>query len=269
MENDFKEILIVDDDRLSREVLVGALNDYGWVKISGLASSAEEALRVAEDTVPDIIFLDIELNNRSALDILERLREVSASDVKIIFYTSYKKYLMQALRLEAFDFLLKPIDPEELKLIMNRCRLYETCRRKTESCASDRMSDIATDLSSPLTESIQAARRGLSVTTITNDRMILFPRDIVFFRYDPGRKLWEVILTSLQHFILKHNTTADTILNYGPQFARTHKSFIVNVAFIGMISGNECRLIPPYDKLVDIRISKIYRRQLLDRFYDI
>lgn len=85
MENDFKEILIVDDDRLSREVLVGALNDYGWVKISGLASSAEEALRVAEDTVPDIIFLDIELNNRSALDILERLREVSASDVKIIF----------------------------------------------------------------------------------------------------------------------------------------------------------------------------------------
>lgn len=264
-----KEILIVDDDRLSREVLVKALGDYDWVRISGEAGSVEEALRLAEDIVPDLIFLDVELNDKSGLDIMDRLREVSAADVKIIFYTSYKKYLMQALRLEAFDFLLKPIDPEELKLIMNRCRLDETSRRKAESPIGDRMADYPATSSPLMPGAMQPARAGLSVTTITNDRMILFPRDIVFFRYDPGRKLWEVVLTSLQHFILKHNTTADTILNYGPQFARTHKSFIVNVAFIGMISGNECRLIPPYDKLVDIRISKIYRRQLLDRFYDI
>lgn len=99
--------------------------------------------------------------------------------------------------------------------------------------------------------------------------MILFPRDVVFFRYDTNRKLWEVVLSTLQHIILKRNTTADTILNYGPQFVRTHKSCIVNIGFISMISGNECRLVPPYDNITDIKISKVYRPQLLDMFYDL
>ena len=99
--------------------------------------------------------------------------------------------------------------------------------------------------------------------------MILFPKDIVFFRYDTDRKLWEVVLNTLQHIILKRNTTADTILKYGPQFVRTHKSYIVNEAYISMISGNECRLVPPYHDLSPIKISKVYRAQLLDLFYDL
>lgn len=253
------KILIVDDDAPSRRLLREGLVNYDWASVCGEASDVRQAVEAVRTFRPELVFLDIELNNASALDILEELKELAGHQARFVFYTTYSKYMMQALRMEAFDFLLKPYDPNELNLIMNRYRL--TADRNKPNCTpGDRLTNIRTEQSLPT---------GISVTTITNDRLIIFPRDIVFFRYDTDRKLWEVVLSTLQHIILKRNTTADTILNYGPQFVRTYKSYIVNIGFISMISGNECRLIPPYDNITDIRISKVYRPRLLDMFYDL
>lgn len=110
---------------------------------------------------------------------------------------------------------------------------------------------------------------GISVTSVTNDRIILFPKDIVFFRYDAGRKLWTAVLATMKHIVLKKNTKAETILNYGRQFVRTHKGYIVNIGYVAMISNNTCHLLPPYDKITDIKISKSFRTQLFNSFYDL
>lgn len=252
-------VLIVDDDAPSRQIVAKDLTNFDWVEVCGTVSGARQLLSAASALKPDLIFLDIELDDQSALDFIPRLKTVVSRDCKIVFYTTYNKYLMQALRMEAFDFLLKPYDTSELELIMNRYRMAMS--------GKGQVSDPAERLSS--SHFIPGAPAGISVTTITNDRMILFPKDIVFFRYDTDRKLWEVVLNTLQHIIPKRNTTADTILKYGPQFVRTHKSYIVNVAYISMISGNECRLVPPYHDLSPIKISKVYRAQLLDLFYDL
>lgn len=254
------KILIIDDDAPSRKLLRDGLKRYDWASVCGEASDSRQAVEMVRDLAPGLVFLDIELNDVSALDILEELKELGGGNTRFVFYTTYSKYLMQALRMEAFDFLLKPYDSDELNLIMNRYKL--ACARDYATAAppADRLANMRVG---------NAVPTGISVTTITNDRMILFPRDVVYFRYDTNRKLWEVVLSTLQHIILKRNTTADTILNYGPQFVRTHKSYIVNIGFISMISGNECRLIPPYDNITDIKISKVYRPQLLDMFYDL
>lgn len=258
MEN--PKILIVDDDAPSRRLLRDGLRKYDWVSVCGEASDSRQAVEMMRELTPQLVFLDIELNDVSALDILDQLKELGGADTRFVFYTTYSKYLMQALRMEAFDFLLKPYDPDELNLIMNRYKLACARRNTPATPPADRLACM---------RAAQGVPTGISVTTITNDRMILFPRDVVFFRYDTNRKLWEVVLSTLQHIILKRNTTADTILNYGPQFVRTHKSYIVNIGFISMISGNECRLVPPYDNITDIKISKVYRPQLLDMFYDL
>ena len=50
---------------------------------------------------------------------------------------------------------------------------------------------------------------------------------------------------------------------------RTHKQYIVNVRYVGIINGNDCMLLPPLDNITEIKISKTYRRELMDRFYDI
>lgn len=258
MEN--PKILIVDDDAPSRRLLRDGLRKYDWVSVCGEASDSRQAVEMMRELTPHLVFLDIELNDVSALDILDELKELGGADTRFVLYTTYSKYLMQALRMEAFDFLLKPYDPDELNLIMNRYKLACARRNTPATPPADRLACM---------RAAQGVPTGISVTTITNDRMILFPRDVVFFRYDTNRKLWEVVLSTLQHIILKRNTTADTILNYGPQFVRTHKSYIVNIGFISMISGNECRLVPPYDNITDIKISKVYRPQLLDMFNDL
>ena len=111
--------------------------------------------------------------------------------------------------------------------------------------------------------------RLLSITSVTNSKVIVNPSDIVYFRYLAERKIWECVFYSLKRIILKRQTTAETILGFGPDFVRTHKHFIVNVRYIGIINGNDCILLPPLDNITEIKISKTYRRELMDRFYDI
>lgn len=252
--------VIVDDDASSIDVLAKGLAEYPWITVAATAATCRQAAEAVERFEPELLFLDIELNDESALGIISELKELSGGKMKIVFYTAFSKYLIQALRLEAFDFMLKPFDKEELDIILNRFLLARSgeCERYAVPSRNMGFAGTAKERTAPMT-----------VTNITNDRIIITADNILFFRYDTQRKLWEAVLTTMQRFILKRNTTAETLLNYSNQFVRTHKSYIVNISYVGMISGNECRLIPPFDKFKGIKISKIYRRSLLDLFYDI
>lgn len=235
------------------------LKKYPWAHVVDEAEGVTDTFSLTARLQPDLIFLDVELHNRSALDFLPDLKMVLRPGCKIVFYSVYSKYIMQALRTEAFDFLLKPIDDAELDLIMKRYLMGAAEQAPTPG-ASERLDSDDAHHGIP---------KGISVTTVTNDRLILFPKDIVFFRYDADRKLWTAVLTTLKDIVLKNNTKAETILNYGRQFVRTHKSFIVNIGYVAMISNNTCFLVPPYDKISDIKISKSFRTQLFNSFYDL
>jgi len=250
------KIIIIDDDPASVEVLANGLQTYKWAKLCGTATTVEEGKEMINTVHPDIIFLDIEFKDESGIDIADMLKGRMEKSMKIVFYTSYRKYLIQALRLDAFDFLLKPFDSNELSVIMNRWLIEQGSQE------SDRRTDVRYALSSR-----QAPP--LSITTVTNDRLILPASRIVFFKYDSERKIWEVLLDNLKRVILKKQTTSDTIVNYGTDFVRTHKAYIVNIRYISMLSGSNCILIPPYDRLGNIRISKTYRHELLEHFYDL
>lgn len=249
---------IVDDDPGAVFLLEEALGKFGNVKVISTAGSLMDALSEIEEKRPDIVFLDIELGDGSGLDILDRINGADGCNAKIIFYTSYRRYLIQALRMQAFDFLLKPIDFRELDLILKR---YMNCAK------TDKV-DTFLGGKSRILDTLKGSRC-LAITTVTNDRIIVSPSDIVYFKYDSDRKLWDVVLSDMRHFMLKRTTNAETILGFGNDFVKTHKTFIVNLTYLSMISGNECILLPPFDKIRDIKISKNYRKELLDRFYDI
>ena len=250
-------IAIVDDDPGAVRVLGEALADTFGIHSPATGRSADDALTIMRAARPDILFLDIELNEDSAIDILSKLAEASP-DTAIVFYTVYQKYLINALRTHAFDFLLKPVDPEELSLILHRFIIYRQQLHDRE-CSLRQLSR----------DCMPAERKALSITTVTNDRIIVGIRDIVYFKYHSERKLWEVVLNDFRHHILRRQTTAEAILSRHPEFVRTHKSFIVNISYISMITSGKCVLLPPFDASADIKISKNYRKDLLDKFYDI
>ncbi len=247
--------LILDDDPAGIEVLAEGLKEHPDVELAGTATTLEKGLELINRHRPDLVFLDIEFPEENSMEIAERLQ--SSGRLKIVFYSSYRKYLLKALRIQAFDFLLKPFDANDLALILHRYRIA------SESGGTAIIPRPVVSVPEGLEQ------RHIAVTTVTNDKEIVSANSIVYFRYDNQRKLWEAVLSNLERFILKRHTTAELILNYGNNFVRTHKSFIVNIAYLGRITQTECRLIPPLGHISEIKISKNYRRDLLDRFYDI
>lgn len=247
------KVAIIDDDRDSIELLQQALSQRPDVELTTIATDLASGTAMMTKNTPDLLFLDIEFPDSNGIDWLEQAG--LPYNMKVVFYTSYRRYIHQAMRIRIFDFLLKPVEKSDLDLILNRYQLEHNALpyQSAPACAPR-------DLN---------AGTLLSITTITNDKVIMPPSGILYFRYDSERKLWEVVTTSCKRYILKRHTTAESILNYGDKFVRTHKVFIINLDYLGMISGSNCILLPPFDNINEIKISKNYRRPLLDRFYDL
>ena len=105
--------IIVDDEPNCCEILSTLLERYcPQVKVADICHSGEAALSAIIEINPDIVFLDIEMPFMNGFELLERLQSVN---FKLIFTTSYDQYAIKAIRFSALDYLLKPIDREELQ----------------------------------------------------------------------------------------------------------------------------------------------------------
>lgn len=105
--------VIVDDEVTGVEVLGLMLDTYcSNVEVVGIASGVDEAVELIMRLKPDLIFLDIELKDGSGFDILDRLKQYHGD---IIFITAYDNYAIKAFKKRAVDYLLKPVDVQELR----------------------------------------------------------------------------------------------------------------------------------------------------------
>ena len=105
--------VIVDDEPFCCSSLVILLERYcPEVKVSGIYHSGDDALHAIPKQQPQVVFLDIEMPGMSGFEMLEKLPVI---DFEIIFTTSYDQYAIKAIRFSALDYLLKPIDREELQ----------------------------------------------------------------------------------------------------------------------------------------------------------
>lgn len=110
--------LIVDDEANNRENLRLALESYcREVEVIAEADSAVTAMDRIKEVSPDLVFLDIAMPMGSGFDLLEGLPNI---DFEIIFVTAYDQYAIRAIKFAAVDYLLKPIDPLELKKAVDR-----------------------------------------------------------------------------------------------------------------------------------------------------
>ena len=105
--------IIVDDEPYCCEVLATLLERYcSEVQVLAVCTSASEALKAIRRLQPQIVFLDIEMPQMNGFEMLEQLPEIN---FHLIFTTSYDQYTIKAIRFSAIDYLLKPIDREELQ----------------------------------------------------------------------------------------------------------------------------------------------------------
>lgn len=110
--------LIVEDEAQSREMLIHMVHkNCPALMVVASAAGVQEAAMAIEKYQPELIFLDISMPDGTGFDLLEKLSPVKFD---IIFTTATDKYAVKAIKYSALDYLLKPIDPEELKTSVNR-----------------------------------------------------------------------------------------------------------------------------------------------------
>jgi len=112
--------IIIEDEKTAQKLLQRILNDYcPKVNFTGQASHLSEAVNLIETSKPDVIFMDIDLADCNAFEILE---SISFSDYQIIFTTAYQEYAHKAFRYEAIDYILKPYAPKDVISAIDRIK---------------------------------------------------------------------------------------------------------------------------------------------------
>lgn len=111
-------VVIVDDERLAREGLKQLLAEIPEIELVGEAANADEAIELVDKLKPQLIFLDIEMPEKTGFDLLEELIETP----HVIFTTAYNEFALKAFEVNALDYLLKPVELGRLKEAVTRVK---------------------------------------------------------------------------------------------------------------------------------------------------
>ena len=116
--------ILIDDDINLRNGMKGLLQLYApQIAIIGEADSVVSGVEAIESLRPQVVFLDIQLNDGTGFDILEKITSFNgAQKSHIVFITAHEQYAIKAFRFSALDFLLKPVDPDELQKVIQKIK---------------------------------------------------------------------------------------------------------------------------------------------------
>ncbi|WP_295338761.1 LytTR family DNA-binding domain-containing protein [Flavobacterium sp.] len=115
--------LLIDDDSNLRNGMKSLLARYApEIRIIGEADSVETGVTLLLQNQPQVVFLDIHLGDGSGFDLLEAVNQRGKLNSQIVFITAHEQYAIKAFRFSALDFLLKPVDPEELQKVIEKLK---------------------------------------------------------------------------------------------------------------------------------------------------
>ena len=216
--------LIVDDEQKARNILhhyiVSFIPEITEIR---LADSVDSAIRELEDFQPGIVFLDVEMPHKNGFDFLVQWKN-PAFDV--IFTTAYNQYAIQAIRFSALDYLLKPVDPDELKAaVLRHLEKQESVQQKKEL-----FDNLVTNIGKK-----EVSEFKIAVPSI--DGVYFFMVDDIL-RMEADRSYTHIHLVNRKPFIASKTLKHFEEMLEEFKFIRTHKSHLVNPRHITRISND-------------------------------
>lgn len=204
--------IIIDDEKKGREILQQLIITYcGELQIVGMAKNADEAYALIMQQKPDVIFLDIEMPNGDGFSLLERFDGIS---FQVIFTTAYDEYALKAIKHHALDYLLKPIDMEELKLAVSKLKKdnapVQARQKITEFLAAKKL-DMSSRIALPV-------REGLIYLQVSDILRIESDGSYSTFFTSDGKK----------YMVSKNLGEYENMLP-AKEFFRVHKSHLINM----------------------------------------
>ncbi len=198
-----KKAIIVDDERAAIFKLKGLLDDLGAVDVCETFISPMEALEYAKSNHIDVAFVDIEMPNINGIELADRFIDINEK-VNIVFVTAYSEFAVEAFRINALDYLLKPIKAERLKDTIERLPKTDTTEKKSSSIKVDCFGKFQVKINNELIKFRTAKAEELFAYLVTskgvpvnrNNIMDLFWED-----YDGDRAL--ILFNTTLHYLKK------------------------------------------------------------------
>lgn len=248
------KVVIVDDEPQSILRLENDLAAQDDFEVIATSSSAMSAKTLVMSMQPDVLFIDVEMPGQTGFEVLQSLRDEMPMDLIVVFYSAFNKYMIDALRASAFDFLLKPYQQEELELVVGRIR------QKMEGGDGSSSSSFSSSFSS--SESRQDPQNLLGVNGLLGTSgkrlaiqsisglLMVKPDEVFCCTFDEDTRLWHLRLANGQVHKLKKQTTAKAILSLSPSLAQVRQDCIINLDYLISIENYTLRCIfsPPFDQ---------------------
>lgn len=210
--------IIIDDEQHCINRLEKLLAEYcsNEVELVGSFNTIEEGLQAVKQLKPKLVFLDVEIYDKTGFDFLKQLPEV---DFEVIFTTAYDKYAVQAFKFSALDYLLKPVDADELQHAINKLN-----QKFSQEELSQKFDTLFHNL-----KNIQGSSKKICVPVVSG-LVFIQVSDIVhcesnvnyttFFLKDKQKLLVAKTLKEFEEMLSGYN------------FYRVHNSHLINLAYI-------------------------------------
>jgi two-component system LytT family response regulator len=233
--------LVIEDEDLIRKMIVSMVKKIDTITFVGEAASVAEGLVLTNTTQPDLILLDIQLKDGTGFNLLEKLTILP----KVIFITAYNNYAIQAIKVGALDYILKPIDEEELELAIQKIT--------KENQLKEQFTHTNTALKGKLDKLFLKTQEGLHILNLSDILYCLGEGSYTEFHTKDGSKI--TISKPLKEY--------ETVLP-DDRFARCHQSYIVNLNEISRIDKSDFIIINDGTK---IPLSTRKRKWFIDSFF--
>lgn len=250
--------IIIDDEQPCIDKLSALLAEHAshFIELVGTASSVDEGLHAIKSLHPNVVFLDVEIQGRTGFDLLRQLREVRFD---VIFTTAHNKYALEAIKVSAIDFLLKPVDPDDLN------QAIEKLERKAAHDGNGHYDEMSRKLdvlfhwmeksktpSKKISLSVGDAIEFIEVNDIIRCQAEGNYTDV--FLHSPARKITVTkTLKELETQLAEHN------------FFRVHHAHLINLAHIKKYSRGTGGFVTMIDNAEEGRIfAKDCRRQSMN-----
>lgn len=232
--------IIVDDEKKGRDLLEILIKEHcPTINVIDKVSNVDDAFYSIINHRPDLVFLDIEMPGGSGFDLLKKFDEINFS---VIFVTAYDKYAVKAFKFSALDYLLKPIDEEELKTAVQKVNKKEERLNSELESFTHNLKNLKTDHS--------------KLALATNNGLVFVEIKNIMHCEANGKTTW-VYVTGQEKFLASKNLGEFDAFLSDFNFIRVHHSHLVNISYIkSYIPGRTGTVVMADDVEIDVSQRK-------------
>lgn len=244
------QCILVDDERNALEMMEWLLKTYcPQVQILDMCNSAEAGIAAIKKHRPDVVFLDIEMPKMNGFDMLEQFDKLFFD---VVFCTAYDQFAIKAFHYSALNYLLKPVDPDDLKATIKRIE------EKKSVPTREQFALLLQNIQHPPKATPQ--RIALS----TGDGLIFIPTNDIIYCEAESNYTTVVLAGGKKVVVSKVLKEIDEALA-GPDFYRVHSSFLINLNHIKKFVRVDGGYII-MDNDATINISRSRRQEFMEMF---